>query len=214
MDPNQQPPQVHNPLSVMQPGEKVICEIKRHPIGIIGMYITAGLILTTIAVLAMVVAPNVLTSFEQSQVMALGGLVFLVVAVITLIFLFISQIVYSGNRWILTSDSITQVNQRSLFDKQTGQLSLGNLEDVTAEQKGILARIFNYGVLRVETAGERAKFKFIFCPNPNYYAQCVLSAREVFEQGLRGEGEYGNRPPSVNVNTASSPTPQNQPPSY
>ncbi len=79
-----------------------------------------------------------------------------------------------------------------MFDKQSSQLSLGNLEDISAEQNGILTHMFNYGAVRVETAGERSKFFFNFCPNPNYYAQQILTARETFEQGKEAN-EFANQ---------------------
>lgn len=192
-DPNvqdqNQPPevQVHNPLNTMREGERNIFEVRRHPIGLFGMYFSAGLLLVVVGVLALGVAPTYLTNYNKSSVMLVGLAVFLVVALFTLIFVAIGHKVYWGNRWILTTDSLTQVQQRGLFDKQSGQLSLGNLEDVTAVQDGMLAHMFNFGVLRAETAGERSKFVFAFCPNPNYYAQQVLSARENFEQGRRGD---------------------------
>jgi len=184
-NPDQHP--IHNPLSVMQPGERIICEIKRHPVGMLGVYVVTGVLLVLLAVLALVVAPSVLSSVSRSQVVAIGGLIFIVCAILSLGFVFISNKVYWGNSWVVTSDSITQITQTSLFDKRSSQLSLGNLEDVTAEKKGILAEMLNYGLLRVETAGERSKFMFPYCPNPNYYAQQILSAREQFEQRRTGE---------------------------
>lgn len=176
-------------LTVTQPGEHTICEIKRHPIGIIGVYIMSGILLTTVAGLAYAVMPHLSGSDNSKNVALFGGLAFLVLAIICGVFSLISTKVYWGNSWILTSDSITQITQYSLFRTQSAQLSLGNLEDVTVEQNGMLPHMFNYGLLRVETAGERSKFVFPYCPNPNYYAQQVLEAREEFEQGRHGEVE-------------------------
>lgn len=187
----------------MQPGERNVFEVKRHPIGMVGMYIGAGLLLAVVAVLAFLVVPNLLTNMDRNQATTYGALVFLVIAVLTLVFIGVSHIVYWGNRWILTTDSLTQVSQNSLFDKRSSQLSLGNLEDVTAVQDGILAHMFNFGVLRVETAGEHSKFVFPFCPNPTYYAQQVLHAREQFEQNRRGEGSY-SAPAAPNINTETT----------
>jgi uncharacterized membrane protein YdbT with pleckstrin-like domain len=152
-----------------------------------GIYAATGVLIVFLAFLAFVLAPNVAGS-SRSQAMTIGALVFVVVSLISLLFAFISSKVYWGNRWIVTSDSITQVRQTSLFDRQSSQLSLGNLEDVTAEQDGILPHMFGFGSIRVETAGERSKFTFAYCPNPNYYAQQILNAREQFEQRRGGEG--------------------------
>lgn len=167
----------------MRKNEVVICQIRRHPFGLIGVHVMAGLLLLVLAAIIFGVLPHVLTDVATAKLVAIGTLVFVIFAALVFGFLAITHKIYWSNSWILTSDSLTQVTQSSLFDRQSSQLSLGNLEDVTAEQNGVLAHMFNFGVLRVETAGERSKFLFRYCPNPNYYAQKVLEAREDFEQG-------------------------------
>ncbi len=176
----QSEPHVHNPLEAMQPGEKVICEIKRHPIGMLGKYIAAIFGLLVIGIFAMAIIPKVVPQASQAHVreFALFGIV--LVAIITAIGLWISATIYYKNRWIVTSDSITQVSQTGLFSAQTSQLSMANLQDITVIQDGVIPAMFHYGVLRAETAGEQSKFVFIYCPNPKYYAQQILVARENF----------------------------------
>jgi uncharacterized membrane protein YdbT with pleckstrin-like domain len=177
---------IHNPLSVMQPGERTICEIKRHPIGLLSIYAVVGFMLLLLALVIFAIAPSLFSDTDRNQVMSIGAVVLLLAAVLGVTFAFISNIVYWGNRWIVTSDSITQVQQSSLFNKQHSQLSLANLEDVTVEKNGILPHLFNYGVIKAETAGERSKFTFPYCPNPDLYAQQILNARERFEQSHHG----------------------------
>ncbi|CAN5120769.1 hypothetical protein BH09PAT3_BH09PAT3_2870 [soil metagenome] len=171
-----------NPLNAMADGEVTIFEVTRHPFGLIGMYISFGILLIIVAVVA-IIAPDILSDYDTELVGSIGLAAFLVSAVFVGIFAFIAHIIYYGNRWILTSDSLTQIRQTSLFDKHNSQLSLANLEDISAHQDGILAHIFNFGILKVETAGEHSKFTFPYCPNPNAYAQKILVAREAFEQG-------------------------------
>jgi hypothetical protein len=205
---------VHNPLSVMQPGEQIICEIRRHPIGMLGTYIASGFILVLLAVMAFVVLPGGSSSNNHTQIMAAAGLAFIFLTAIILVFVFIANKVYWGNHWVVTSDSITQISQTSLFSRQSAQLSLGNLEDVTSEQNGILAQLFKFGTLKAETAGERSKFVFPFCPNPNYYAQKILAAREVFEQAHHGgKQDPYQAPPQPGMYQAPAPVaPAGQPP--
>jgi uncharacterized membrane protein YdbT with pleckstrin-like domain len=193
---------IHNPLEVMQPEEHIICEIKRHPIGMLGMYLVTGVILIVFAVLALVIAPSILTS-NRSTATAIGTVIFLLVACVIIGFVFIANKVYWGNSWVVSSDSLTQITQTSLFSKQSSQLSLGNLEDVTTEQHGILAQLFKFGTLRVETAGERSKFILPYTPTPNYYAQKILAAREAFEQAHHG----GKQEPFTGAAGAQAPAP-------
>lgn len=176
----------------MQPGERHIFEIKRHPVGLIFSYAIAGLMIIGAAVMTFIIAPSLFPN-SKDTVAAVGTVIFLIITLLAVGFVFITNKVYWGNSWVLTSDSITQVNQTSLFNRQSSQLSLENLEDVTAEQNGILPHIFNYGKLKAETAGERSKFVFYYCPNPNYYAQQVLQAREEFVQsGHHGVSQNTN----------------------
>ncbi|HVU59577.1 MAG TPA: PH domain-containing protein [Candidatus Saccharimonadales bacterium] len=170
---------IHNPLEVMQPGEKLICEIKRHPIGLIlGPYLVAAF-LTVLAVLAIVLAPMYRADVSDQTLMGImlgAGLVI----VAMLLYVYVATMIYTANRWIITSDSLTQILQTGLFDSEMSQLSLEDLEDVTVNKNGLLQTLFNYGTLHCETAGERSKFVFIYCPSPDQYARDILAAREAF----------------------------------
>jgi hypothetical protein len=197
---DQQPPQsqqVSNPIAAMQPGERIIAEIKRHPVGLFGVFLMAGFLLIVLALGTFVLLPSVTSNGTTP---AIAAVLFILIAVLILLFTYIADRVYWGNRWIITSDSITQISQTSLFHKQSAQLGLESLEDVTAEQNGIFTHIFNYGILKAETAGERSRFVFRYCPNPNRYAQQILSAREQLAMG-----QHYNNPPAKPAVTEPAP---------
>ena len=46
-----------NPLETMQPGEAVVCVIKRHPIGLLGIYFIAAIVIIA-ALAAAILAPG------------------------------------------------------------------------------------------------------------------------------------------------------------
>lgn len=169
-----------NPLDVRQPGEQVVCEIKRHPIGIIGNYIATILGLLAIAVVGYYLINQFVAVESRSRVIQYFSLGWAGLAIMALILLVVISKIYWNNRWIVTSDSLTQIQQRSLLQRQTSQLSMANLEDVTADRTGLLQSMFNFGTLHVETAGERSKFVFPFCPNPTECARQILASREAF----------------------------------
>ena len=172
---------VHNPISAMRPGETTIFSIKRHPIGIIGYYASFVALLIIAAVVA-TMAPGILKDmYDEALVQKIAWVMVAIALTFSLIYAFIGQHIYNSNRWILTSDSLTQILQAGLFSTQVSQLGLENLEDVTVRQNGILAHMFNYGTLQAQTAGEHSKFIFIYCPRPNDYAQKILVTRENFE---------------------------------
>jgi len=172
-------PVIHNPLESLQPGEQVLCEIRRHPVGLAGPYLGAAIVVVG-AVLAGVMMPYYLSASTVPQT-KLGILLAAGLAVVAaLLYVYIATMIYTANRWILTSDSLTQFAQTGLFTTESSQLSLEDLEDITVQQVGILQSLIGFGTLHAETAGDRNKFVFPFCPNPDYFARQILSAREAF----------------------------------
>jgi hypothetical protein len=173
---------VHNPLQTMREGEKILCDIRRHPFGIFLLYASVGLFLVLVAVIGYGIMPGILTESTKAQVYSYATTGLVVAGLGGLIAVLVGHIIYWGNHWIVTSDSVTQINQLTLFNTQSSQLSLANVEDVTSEKSGLLPHLLNYGSLKAETAGERQKFKLVYCPNPDYYAKLILKAREDFEE--------------------------------
>lgn len=185
------PAKTYNPLEVMSPGEQTVMEIKRHPFGLIGVYLSAGLLMIGLLVGAGLTprfAPNL--SNQDKTGIFVGALALIA---IVLLYLYIAVTIYRGNRWIVTSDSITQISQVGLFKKVTSQLSLANLEDVTFEQESFLQTMLGFGTLKVETAGERSKFSFAFCPNPADCARRIITAHEQFIAARPENMEEANR---------------------
>lgn len=184
---------VHNPFTSLLPGEVVICQIKRHPIGIIAVYVGAAMLMILVAIFVFGIAPDAFQAADHGRATTIGAAGFGLVAVLTLGFVWAYNNIYWNNAWVVTNTRVTDITQLSLFDKESSQLSLGNLEDVTAEKSGFFPSIFNYGVLKAETAGEARNFEFKFCPNPDKYAAIILDAREKFEMGRRTEGADAQR---------------------
>jgi len=178
-------PQKLHPMVVLQKGERIVAILKRHPIGIISLYFSGFVALAILAALAFFLLPNAAAQYSITDINGLvygglGGLLILLVLILG-----VATVIYWQNQWIVTTDSITQITQTSLFDRQVAQLSMDNLEDVTVDQNGILPHIFNYGSLKVETAGERSKFVFQYCPSPNDYARKILEIHEAFLEERR-----------------------------
>ena len=84
----QQPPELH-PLVVLRPGERVICEIKRHPFGVISMYASGAFAIIVITVLA-ILAPSYIGEFTfegNVQSIALGIAAIMSIGVIAILLL-------------------------------------------------------------------------------------------------------------------------------
>jgi membrane protein YdbS with pleckstrin-like domain len=172
-------------MVILQPGERVVAIIKRHPFGIVSMYVACIIGILVAAGLAFYLLPRLLDKYGtgDANIMVYSGLAIVVAGMVLI--LGIATSVYWQNQWTVTTDSITQITQKSLFTRQVSQLSMDNLEDVTVDQNGIIPHLFNYGTLKVESAGERSKFQFPYCPSPNEYARRILEAHEQFLEDRR-----------------------------
>ena len=163
--------------------EQIVMEIRKHPFGLL-LIIVFGIILSfTVAVLPLLVAvfadneqlandPST-SSLEQilmtvSIILGVGGLIVTTIA----------ALLYVNNVIFVTSEKIAQVLYLGLFNRRISQLSIGDVQDVTVKQVGIFPRIFHYGTLVIETAGEQQNYTFTFVPNPYQSSQAIVGAHE------------------------------------
>ena len=157
--------------------EVLLGTIHKHSFGIFIVYTQAVFGCLLALGLAVFLLPKILPSATAySTVVGFSALAIF----FTFIIVVTATIVYRQSSIVITDKNITQILQSGLFARKVSQLTMANVEDVTAVQHGIFATMFDFGVLKVETAGEQANFIFNYCPRPGYYAKIILEAREKF----------------------------------
>lgn len=163
--------------------EILISEIRKHPFGLFIIYVVGAFVSVAMALAMAGVAiaingdplqTGTNTSAAQPIVMIIGSLLILLTIVMTLIaaYLYVSDVV------LVTNEKISQFLHRTIFDRKISQLSIGDVQDVTVTQKGLFARLFNYGTLVIETAGEQQNYTFVYTPNPYEKAKDIVGAHE------------------------------------
>lgn len=171
----------HRGIEGIEPDERALTIIKKHPLGILVVYALAIVGFLAAILLVVLIMPDLLNnggySSRSGRLFLAGGMG---AAILLGVILVIATYVYYHNEIIITNKSLTQVMQHGLFTRQVSELSLADIEDVTSVKHGIIATIFDFGELRVETAGEQNNFKFTYCPKPNYYGRMLLDARNQF----------------------------------
>ncbi len=183
---------IYNSIEAVPAGEEKLYEVRKHPFGIIMLYVQALFGLGVALGLMFFLASQFLDDSARSQY---GGIILLIAAVatgITLVVLFLASVIYHQSYIIMTNKNVTQVLQQGLFKRRVSELALGNIEDVTAEQHGLIQTLFNFGTLRVETAGEVENFEFPFCPKPNYCGKMLLDARQHYLETSPVSAQMGN----------------------
>jgi len=164
--------------------EELISEIRKHPIGLIAIYFT-GFIVAAALLIAMLVTANLAsqdlleTGSDFSSFRPILIWAGIIMSAITVAFTIIGGIIYRSNVVFITSEKIVQVLYRNIIDRKISQLNTGDVQDVTVRQDTLLSRIFNYGTIIVETAGEQQNYTFTFAPTPYKYAKDIVTAQEM-----------------------------------
>ncbi|MBI2592105.1 PH domain-containing protein [Candidatus Saccharibacteria bacterium] len=164
-------------------GEHVVVIVRKHFIGLVFIYLQALVGMIAVLSIIFITSPDIFNNLDDQSNRLLVAVVLLGVALLVL-YLFVATYVYRHSRLLVTDKNLIQINQKSLFIRKVSRLSMSNVEDVSADQRGILATIFNYGTLLIQTAGERPNFEFKYCPTPNHYADQVLEARQAFAEAV------------------------------
>ncbi|MGD8373305.1 MAG: PH domain-containing protein [Candidatus Woesebacteria bacterium] len=170
--------------------EYVIQSVKRHPIGVLSIWLFY--VLMTVIVLAflpfysankdsidnalLITAPTAADLFLPALVV--DGIFFLGA--------FIATIVYQRNRFYLTNESVIQHVSKSLFQNQEQIVNLVNVEDVSFEQKGIMQQLLSYGTLRLSTQGDETIYRFYFVTNPRVVTNAINDSVEMAMAKLEG----------------------------
>lgn len=162
--------------------ETLVADVRRHPFGLFLIYLQIFVALGLALLLIFMLLPSVIEALglHGPTVNAIASVFGLFAVVFALIFIVLATRIYKFNQLIVSDKNVTQVLQIGLFSRKVSELSMANVEDVTAEQNGIFPTVFNYGTLKIETAGEQNNFIFIYCPNPNAYAKAILDSRLKF----------------------------------
>jgi hypothetical protein len=180
----------HLPLSH---GEFVVEEVRRHPIGLLSIWFIVALLVGAIFAAVALYGMNrdyIATIFMADPSTIPSAAVMTVPALILTAFFalggIIATIVYEGNRFYLTNESIVQLVQTSLFSTKQQVVNLINVEDASSEQTNIVEQILNYGTINLSTQGEHTRYRFRFVANPKRVTQAVNDSAEKAVRVLQG----------------------------
>ncbi len=164
--------------------EVLLAEIRKHPFGLFVIYAT-GLFVSISVGLLFFIVPILLNgsgqflesdlSSSQPILLLLGFILFLLTMVGTLV----GAYLYTHNVIIVTSEKLTQIVYKNIFNRKISQLSIGDVQDTTVDQKGIFAHLLNFGTIVVETAGEQANYNFTYVGQPYEKAKLIVGSHEV-----------------------------------
>ena len=168
-------------------GEYIISAVKRHPIGLVKIWAIGAVIVVAIMLMAIVLlagqpSSTSSSSYDGNLTLAVTVGVSLL-ALLTLLGVFVATYIYNSNRFYLTNESVIQEIQTGLFAKHEQTVSLANIEDASYKQHGVLPALFNYGSIRLSTEGDETTYRFQYVSNPKQEIAVLNNAVEAFKMG-------------------------------
>jgi hypothetical protein len=88
------------------------------------------------------------------------------------------------NVYIVTNERIIDVDFHSLLFKNISTARLERIEDITVTSSGYWGSIFDFGYLKIQTAGATDEFEFEDVPHPNRVSSFINALLEADEEGV------------------------------
>ena len=177
-------------LFEQKPGEKVVFSLRRHPITFlksIGFFLLMAVLPPIVAYQFFGGKVAIANPLLQIGAVLLAGAYYLVIW----LFFFSQFTDYYLDISIVTDERIIDNDQQGLFSRSVSEMNLSRIQDVHSEVKGIIASLFNYGLVVVETAGEEKNFRMEQVHNPHHIRASILelAAKDREKEGMKMVGE-------------------------
>lgn len=166
------------------PHEKLIGEIPRHPIGYVFIIFNAVLTIAAILVglfFAIRYQDSIAGSIIPGQTISIDSIATMVAMILVILVVLVAALgmyIYRGNYIVLTDQKLVLITMKNIIARKVSQLSIGDVQDVTIDQNTLFSRIFHYGTINIETAGEQANFSFPYAQNPHECSKAIVDAHE------------------------------------
>lgn len=115
--------------------------------------------------------------FTEDLTLAFNAFIYLYMFSLLLGALLIS-IFYYLHLQIITDMRMVDVDQVSLFKRTVSEIQIENVEEVTSKAHGLLATIFNFGNVVVQTSGSQIEFEFENVAHPEHVKKLILDLYE------------------------------------
>ncbi len=105
---NMAQPNLPSNEDLLEPGEQLVVVVKKHPIGIVGIYLEALVGLLVVFGLFLAIAPDFFNTLSSQAYKILVGVIIFGLAVL-IFFLFVATYVYRQSRLLVTDCSLVQI---------------------------------------------------------------------------------------------------------
>lgn len=147
-------------------GEKIELVIRKHKITLLppALYIIFMAIMPP--VFYTFIAPQTFSAFLENPYQRIFILLSLIYYGFLWVAAFVIWVDYYLDIWIITNERILDVEQRGFFNRVVSELDLERIQDITSQVNGMLATMFGFGDIHIQTAAEEKRFKLKSVPHP------------------------------------------------
>ncbi len=139
----------------LDPGESIVLEVRRHWF----VFISTGLFSFFLAVAPLFLYGFIISFFKSdifsgTSNVSLFWFFYSLWLLVVWMTLFVQWTNYYLDVWYITQKRIIDVEQRGLFHRHVSNLRFDKIQDISIEVRGVLAHLFKFGDVHVQTAGQ------------------------------------------------------------
>lgn len=172
---------MHKLFASQQENEKIYLIIREHPI-IPTLKLGFVFILVGFGVVAHWLIPTLIPNTFSETALAGLSLFFYIFYFGLLLGGLLVVVFHYLSLQIITEMRMVDVEQVGLFGREVTEIQIENVEEVTSKAAGILATVFNFGNVTVQTSGAEIGFIFENVSHPETVKKLIL---DLYEQRKR-----------------------------
>lgn len=138
-------------------------------------------------------------SFQIPFIQILFGIYLLYISVL-FIFIFVEWFNEELDVLIVTNKRIIIFTQQTFFKRQSSIASLDQIQDVKGSMQGFIQNMLNIGVLEIQTAAEKARFRMDEIPHPEQVAGIINQELQKMKEGKDFKNQLLEQEPIMNNN--------------
>lgn len=169
----------HKYFATQKESEEVLLLTRRHWI----VYVPSTLV-GTLIVVSCIVFYSQMENFsliaENESIAAIVTVFLSIFMLFSVLFVYVLWIVNYLNLQVVTNQNLVDIDQLGLFSRKISELSIEDIQDVSATQHGLLQSFFHYGDIIVQTAGENTNFTFEKIKDPYDTAKKIMEIKEKY----------------------------------
>ena len=175
--------------SFLEDGERLELDVRRFGLG-------SAVLIATWALPEILVLLGGYFVFRFSDRIGPGAaylyLALLAIFILFALIAYATVIIYQRNRLILTNRRIIFITQYGLSGHRVAQCHLEFIQDVSTSHDHVIAEMFDYGDITIETSGKSERFVFPTCKDPHKVAARIVRACKQVDFKPKSEEQVKN----------------------